>query len=62
MTSPFCHHARVADRCHECEAEQLRRLMLAMAEKIFLMARHLGRLAEREEFRNDLLDRPRAGA
>ncbi len=62
MTSPFCCHARVAERCPQCENERLRALVLAMAEKIFLMARHLGRLAEREEFRSESLDRPREGA
>ncbi len=62
MTSPFCHHASVAARCSQCECERLRRLVLALSEKLYIVARHLGRLAEREEFRVQPLDRPRDDA
>ena len=44
----------MTDRTHDelrTENEQLRRLVLALAEKLATVAEHLGRLAERKEFR-----------
>ena len=51
MTSPFCDHDRVAERCPQCEVERLRVLVLALSEKLHTVACHLATLAEKKESR-----------
>lgn len=50
--------------CDECQrlferVQELERLVMAMGDKLLIVAEHLGRLAERKECRNGQGHRPR---
>ncbi len=63
MTSPFCDHGRVAERCPQCEVVRLKELALQIAERLYLAAEVLAIKAERKDRRNldNALDLPSVG-